>query len=39
MRKITKILLNILGFILTIAVGFILIIATLTFIIAWSAIG
>ena len=39
MRKITKILLNILGFILTIAVGFIVIIATLTFIIAWSAIG
>ena len=39
MRKITKILLNILGFILTITVGFILIIATLTFMIAWSAIG
>ena len=42
MRKITKILLNILGFILTVAVGFIVItviIATLTFIIAWSAIG
>lgn len=39
MRKLTKILLNILGFILTVAVGFILILATLTFIIAWSAIG
>ena len=39
MRKITKILLKILGFILTFAVGFILILATLTFIIAWSAIG
>lgn len=39
MRKITKILLNTLGFILTITVGFILIIATLTFMIAWSAIG
>ena len=39
MRKITKILLNILGFILTVSVGFIAIIATLTFIIAWSAIG
>ena len=39
MRKITKILLNILGFILTITLGFILILATLTFIIAWSAIG
>ena len=39
MTKITKILLKILGFILTIAVGFILILATLTFIIAWSAIG
>ena len=39
MRKITKILLNTLGFILTIAVGFILILSTLTFIIAWSAIG
>ena len=39
MRKITKILLNILGFILTITVGFILILATLTFVIAWSAIG
>ena len=42
MRKITKILLNILGFILTVAVGFIVItviIATLAFIIAWSAIG
>ena len=36
MAKIIKILLNILGFILTIAVGFI---AILTFIIAWSAIG
>ena len=39
MRKITKILLNILGIILTIAVGFIVILATLTFMIAWSAIG
>ena len=39
MRKITKILLNILGFILTAAVSFIVIIATLTFIVAWSAIG
>ena len=39
MRKITKILLNTLGFISTITVGFILIIATLTFMIAWSAIG
>ena len=39
MRKLIKILLNILGFILTITVGFILILATLTFIIAWSAIG
>ena len=39
MRKITKILLTILAFILTITVGFILIIALLTFIIAWSAIG
>ena len=42
MRKLTKILLNILGFILTVAVGFIVItviIATLAFIIAWSAIG
>ena len=42
MRKITKILINILGFILTVAVGFIVItviIATLAFIIAWSAIG
>ena len=42
MRKITKILLNILGFMLTVAVGFIVItviIATLAFIIAWSAIG
>ena len=39
MRKITKILLNTLGFILSAAFGFILIIAFLTFIIAWSAIG
>lgn len=37
--KITKILLNILVYILTITVGFIVIIATLTFIVAWSAIG
>ena len=34
-----KILLKILGFILTVVVGFIVIIATMTFIIAWSAIG
>lgn len=39
MRKITKILLNILGFILTVSVGFIVILAALTFIVAWSAIG
>ena len=39
MRKITKILLNILGFILTVSVGFIVILATLTFIVAWTAIG
>ena len=39
MRKLIKILLNILAFMLTVAVGFILIISTLTFIIAWSAIG
>ena len=39
MRKITKILLNTLGFILIVAFGFILIIASLTFVIAWSAIG
>ena len=41
MRQITKIfiILRIIGFILTVAVGFILIIAALTFIIAWSAIG
>lgn len=39
MRKITKILLNILVYILFITVGFIVIIATLTFMIAWSAIG
>ena len=34
-----KILLNILGFILTVSVGFIVILAALTFIVAWSAIG
>ena len=39
MKKLIKILLNILLYILTITVGFIVIIATLTFIIAWSAIG
>lgn len=39
MRKLIKILLNILVYILFITVGFILILATLTFIVAWSAIG
>ena len=39
MRKITKILLTILGFILTVAVGFILFIALLTFFIGWAASG
>ena len=39
MRKITKILLNTLGFIFSVAFGSIIIIASLTFVIAWSAIG
>ena len=39
MRKITKILLNTLRFILIVSFGSILIIASLTFVIAWSAIG
>ena len=39
MRKITKLLLSILGFILAVLLGFILFIAFLTFFIGWAALG
>lgn len=39
MRKRTKILLSILGFILAVALGFMLFIAFLTFFIGWAALG
>ena len=39
MRKRTKVLLLILGFILSVTLGFILFIAFLTFFIGWAALG
>ena len=39
MRKITKILHSILGFIFAVALGFMVFIAFLTFFIGWAALG
>lgn len=39
MRKITKVLLLILGFVLAVTFGFMLFIAFLTFFIGWAALG
>lgn len=39
MRKRTKIILNVLGFVLAVTLGFVLFIAFLTFFIGWAALG